>query len=53
MSTPPGSKVRLVGDSLHVVGGFIKLNNKNIELLGGKVAKRNHDVVADGAVNKL
>ena len=53
MSTPPGSKVRLVGDSLHVVGGFIKLNNKNIELLGGKVAERNLEVVVDVAVNKL
>ena len=37
LSTPPGSKVRLVGASLPVVGGFIKLDNKNIDLMAERL----------------
>ena len=39
LQTPPGSKVRLKGASVPVAGGFIRLENTNIDLLGGKVRK--------------
>ena len=32
LKTPPGTKIKLKGDKLEVANGFIKINDKNIEV---------------------
>ena len=37
LKTPPGTKIKLKGSQLEVANGFIKVNDKNLEVLGGEV----------------
>ena len=37
IKTPPGTKIKLKGNKLDVANGFIKVSDKNLEVLGGEV----------------
>jgi len=37
LKTPPGTKIRLKGGQLEVANGFVKISEKNLEVIGGEV----------------
>ena len=37
LKTPPGTKIKLAGGRLEVANGFVKVSERNLEVLGGEV----------------